>query len=147
MKYIEKKYQQLIEDMDRAYTDVHDTLKYHINELKKMLAEKDEEIEKLKGGNRLQAEIDEYNRLEAQNNMNLEDEIARLKAENSRIKKAKVQVKPPRKFSTKIVKCVDCGAEFHAKTNKKKRCSKCELTHKRNYQRVWVRKKNANASK
>lgn len=80
MKYIEKKYQQLIEDIERAYDNTCDTLKYHINELQKMLAEKDEEIEKLKGGSELQKEIDEYNRLEAQKNMNLEDEIVELKA-------------------------------------------------------------------
>lgn len=81
MKYIEKKYQQLIQDIESAYDDTCDTLKYHINELKKMLAEKDEEIEKLKGGSQLQKEIDEYNRLEAQKNMNLEDEITQLKAQ------------------------------------------------------------------
>lgn len=87
MKYIEKKYQQLIEDIKsayddaaRAYEDACDTLKYHINELKEQLANKDEEIEKLKSGSQLQKEIDEYNRLEAQKNMNLEDEIVELKA-------------------------------------------------------------------
>ncbi len=87
MKYIEKKYQQLIEDIKsayddtaRAYEDTCDTLKYHINELKEQLANKDEEIEKLKGVSQLQNEIDEYNRLEAQKNMNLEDEIVELKA-------------------------------------------------------------------
>lgn len=83
MKYIEKKYQQLIQDIESAYDDTCDTLKYHINELKKMLADKDEEIEKLKGGSQLQKEIDEYNRLEAQNNMNLEDEITQLRAKLS----------------------------------------------------------------
>lgn len=80
MKYIEKKYQQLIQDIESAYDDTCDTLKYHINELKKMLAEKDEEIEKLKGGSQLQKEIDEYNRLEAQKNMNLEDDLAAAKS-------------------------------------------------------------------
>ena len=95
MKYIEKKYQQLIEEIKSAYDDTTrayeytcDTLKYHINELKQQLAEKDGEIDKLKGGSQLQKEIDEYNRLEAQNNMNLEDEICELKAENTRLKKA-----------------------------------------------------------
>lgn len=80
MKYIEKKYQQLIQDIESAYDNTCDTLKYHINELKKMLADKDEEIEKLKGGSQLQKEIDEYNRFEAQHNMNLEDEITQLRA-------------------------------------------------------------------
>lgn len=80
MKHIEKKYQQLIHDIESAYDDTCDTLKYHINELKKMLAEKDEEIEKLKGASQIQKEIDEYDRLEAQHGMNLEDEIAQLRA-------------------------------------------------------------------
>lgn len=80
MKYIEEKYQQLIRDIESAYDDTCNTLKYHIDELKKMLAEKDDEIEKLKGASQLQKEIDEYNRLEAQNNMNLEDEITQLRA-------------------------------------------------------------------
>lgn len=80
MKYIEKKYQQLIQDVERAYDNTCDTLKYHINELQKIIAEKDEEIEKLKGGSQLQKEIDEYNRLEAQNNMNLEDDLAAAKS-------------------------------------------------------------------
>lgn len=87
MKYIEKKYQQLIEDIKsayddtaRAYEDTCDTLKYHINELKEQLANKDEEIEKLRRVDKLQAEIDEYNRLGAQHNMNLENEITQLKA-------------------------------------------------------------------
>ena len=81
MKDIKKYYQDLIEGIKSAYDHTCDTLKYHINELKQQLASKDEEIEKLKEGNKLQNEIDEYNRLEAQNNMNLEDEITRLKAE------------------------------------------------------------------
>ena len=80
MKYIEEKYQQLIRNIESAYDDTCSTLKYHIDELKKMLAEKDDEIEKLKGASQLQKEIDEYNRLEAQNNMNLEDEITQLRA-------------------------------------------------------------------
>lgn len=97
MKYIEKKYQDLIQTIERAYDDTCDTLKYHINELKKVIADKDEEIEKLKGANRLQNEIDEYNRLEAQHNMNLEDEIVELRAKlaeaDSELKKANSAVK------------------------------------------------------
>lgn len=143
MKKIYEDYEHLVLRMEESYDGIISALKAHISWLEVQLDEYREKDARAD----LTREIEEYNRLEAQNNTSLEDEIARLKAENSRIKKAKVQVKPPRKFSTKIVKCVDCGAEFHAKTNKKKRCSKCELSHKRSYQRVWVRKKNANASK
>lgn len=80
MKYIERKYQQLIQDVERAYDHTCDTLRYHINELQKIIAEKDEEIEKLKGGSQLQKEIDEYDRLETQRNMNLEDDLATAKS-------------------------------------------------------------------
>lgn len=80
MKDIKKYYQDLIEGIKSAYEDTCDTLKFHINELKQQLASKDEEIEKLKEGNKLQAEIDEYNRLEAQKSMNLEDDLAAARA-------------------------------------------------------------------
>lgn len=158
MKYIEKKYQQLIQDIESAYDDTCDTLKYHINELKKMLAEKDEEIEKLKGGSQLQKEIDEYNRLEAQHNMNLEDEIARLQAENTRLKKAysdlekayKLTVdtpapaKPGRKAGSKsktvVVYCKDCGTYFQAKSKIAKYCSSCRDKRAKASRAKWLAK-------
>lgn len=159
MKYIEKKYQQLIQDIESAYDDTCDTLKYHINELKKMLADKDEEIEKLKNGNKLQAEVDEYNRLEAQHNMNLEDEICELKAENIRLKKAysdlekayKITVdtpapakKPGRKAGSKsktvVAYCKDCGAYFQAKSKLAKYCSSCRDKRVKASRAKWLAK-------
>lgn len=167
MKYIEKKYQQLIEDIKsayddttRAYEDTCDTLKYHINELKQQLADKTEEIEKLKEGNKLQAEIDEYNRLEAQHNMNLEDEIIQIKAENSRLKKAysdlekaykltidtpaPAKKKPSRKTRSKsktvVVRCKDCGTYFQAKSKTAKYCSKCKEEHIKESKAKWLAK-------
>ena len=88
MRNIEKKYQQLIKDMEHVYDNAYDTFRNQIEDLESIIQNKNEEIEKLRGGNKLQNEIDEYNRLEAQNNMNLEDEITQLRAENSRLKKA-----------------------------------------------------------
>ena len=159
MKYIEKKYQSLIEDMERAYDNVCDTLKYHINELQKIIAEKDEEIDKLKEGNKLQAEIDEYNRLEAQHNMNLEDEIVGLKAENTRLKKAysdlekayKLSVDTPapakktgRKTGTKnkyvVAYCKDCGTYFQAKSKNAKYCSACGQKRAKASRAKWLAK-------
>ena len=81
MKYFEKKYQELISDMQRAHDNLVTDLKYHINYLQRIIKEQDEKIEKLERTNKLQKEIDEYNRLEAQRNINLEDEITRLRAE------------------------------------------------------------------
>lgn len=166
MKYIEKKYQQLIEDIKsayndtaRAYEDTCDTLKYHINELKQQLANKDEEIEKLKGESQLQNEINEYNRLEAQNNMNLEDEIVKLKAENTRLKKAysdlekayKLSVDTPapakktgrktgRKNKAVVAYCKDCGTYFQAGNRAAKYCGKCKAARAKASRAKWLAK-------
>lgn len=80
MKYIENKYQELISDMQRAHDNLVNDLKYHISYLQGIIKGQDEKIEALEHPDKLQKEIDEYNRLEAQKNMNLEDEIAKLKA-------------------------------------------------------------------
>lgn len=165
MKYIEKKYQDLINNIESAYDNTCDTLKYHIDELQKIIAEKDEEIEKLKGGDKLQKEIDEYNRLEAQKNMNLEGEIVRLKAENSRLQKAysdlekayKITVDTPapaKKTGSKttskrrktvsrhtiVAHCKDCGTYFQAKSKLAKYCSKCRTKRIKESQAKWKAK-------
>lgn len=89
MKDIKKHYQDLIKDINLANDKIVSGLKNHINWLEKKIFELQEESEKKNGQcSDLQNEIDEYNRLEAQHNMNLEDEIARLQAENNRLKKA-----------------------------------------------------------
>lgn len=159
IKDIEREYQQLIKDKERAYDNVCDTFKYHINILEKFNAEKDEEIEKLKGGNKIQNEIDEYNRLEAQKNMNLEDEITRLKAENSRLKKAysdlektyKLTIDTPAparntgrktgsKNKTVVAYCKDCGTYFQAGNSLAKYCSKCKKEHVKKSKAKWLAK-------
>lgn len=159
MKYIEKHYQQLIQDIESAYDNTCDTLKYHINELQKIIAEKDDEIEKLKGASQLQKEINEYNRLEAQNNMNLEDEIVELKSENTRLKKAysdlekayKLSVETPapasktgRKTGTKnkyvVAYCKDCGTYFQAKSKIAKYCSSCRDKRAKASRAKWLAK-------
>ena len=171
MKYIEKKYQQLIEDIKSAYEDAGsayedtcDTLKDHINELKKIIAEKDEEIEKLKGGDQLQKETDKYKRLE--------DELASAQAEarsweirfyslfnqygidlnkpvdNKNIEKAKKQVKKDGrgKYERKtfIVTCGDCGVLFEAKGGNAKYCPDCRKARIAARSRAWKLKHRKN---
>lgn len=80
MKDIKKYYQDLIKDINLANDKIVGGLKNHITWLESKVLNLQDEIEKLKSGSQLQKEIDEYNRLEAQNNMNLEDEIVELKA-------------------------------------------------------------------
>ena len=80
MKDIKKYYQDLIKDINLANDKIVGGLKNHITWLESKVLNLQDEIEKLKSGSQLQNEIDEYNRLEAQNNMNLEDEITQLRA-------------------------------------------------------------------
>lgn len=155
MKNIEKKYQQLIKDMEHAYDYVYDTFRNQIEYLEKVIQDKNEEIEKLKGGDKLQKEIDECNRLEAQKNMNLEDENAQLKAENARIKKAysdlekayKLTIDTPApakktgsKRKTVVAYCKDCGTYFQAGNSLAKYCSKCKKERIKKSQAKWLAK-------
>lgn len=80
MKDIKKYYQDLIKDINLANDKIVGGLKNHITWLESKVLTLQDEIEKLKSGSQLQSEIDEYNRLEAQKNMNLEDEIVELRA-------------------------------------------------------------------
>ena len=80
MKDIKKHYQDLIKDINLANDKIVSGLKNHITWLESKVLTLQEEIEKSKESNQLQSEIDEYNRLEAQNNMNLEDDLATAKS-------------------------------------------------------------------
>lgn len=80
MKDIKKHYQDLIKDINLANDKIVSGLKNHINWLEKQIFELQEESEKKTERADLQNEIDEYNRSEAQHNMNLEDEITQLRA-------------------------------------------------------------------
>ncbi len=166
MKDIKKYYQDLIKDINLANDKIVSGLKNHINWLEKKVFELQEESEKKSEHADLQNEIDEYNRLEAQNNMNLEDEIVELKAENikleaenSRLKKAysdleeayKLTIdtpapakKPGRKAGSKsktvVVYCKDCGTYFQAKSKLAKYCSKCKTKRIRESQAKWLAK-------
>lgn len=80
MKDIKKYYQDLIKDINISNDKIVSGLKNHITWLESKMLKLQEEIEKLKSGSQLQNEIDEYNRLWAQHDMNLEDEITQLRA-------------------------------------------------------------------
>ncbi len=166
MRNIEKKYQQLIKDMEHVYDNAYDTFRNQIEDLESIIQNKNEEIERLKGGNKLQKEIDEYNHLEAQHNMNLEDEIiklnaenVKLKAENTRLKKAysdlekayKLTIDTPapakktgRKAGTKnkyvVAYCKDCGTYFQAKSKIAKYCGSCRDKRAKASRAKWLAK-------
>lgn len=166
MRNIEKKYQQLIKDMEHVYDNAYDTFRNQIEDLESVIQNKNEEIEKLRGGNKLQKEIDEYNRLEAQHNMNLEDEIvelqaknSKLQAENTRLKKAysdlekayKITIDTPakktgRKTDSKnkyvVAYCKDCGTYFQAKSKNAKYCSACGQKRAKASRAKWSAKQN-----
>ena len=159
MKDIKKYYQDLIKDINLANDKIVGGLKNHITWLESKVLNLQDEIEKLKSGSQLQSEIDEYNRLEAQNNMNLEDEIVKLKAENTRLKKAysdlekayKLSVDTPapakktgRKTGTKnkyvVAYCKDCGTYFQAKSKLAKYCSSCRDKRAKASRAKWLAK-------
>lgn len=130
-------YKNIISDMERAYDSVTDTLKYHINWLEKKIAELYDENEKLRASaDPLQQEIDEYNHLEAQTNMNLEDELVQAKAEiqalTARNRELEEVIRASKKTRTpkiKVLNCVDCKKYFKAKSRNAKRCADCRRKH------------------
>ena len=141
MKYIEKKYQQLIEDMERAHDSVCDTLKYHINWLEKRLAGNDE----------LAEQINEYENFEGDCAAcdvvirELREENAKLKEEIASLKKTTVKAKAPRKRARKQVLCTcqDCKTYFYAQRRDAKRCPECKRKHINQTKYAWLKKQRA----
>lgn len=159
MKDIKKYYQDLIKDINLANDKIVSGLKNHITWLEKKVFELQEESEKKTEHADLQNEIDEYNRLAAQQNMNLEDEICELKAENIRLKKAysdlekayKLTIDTPApakkggrksgsKSKTVVVYCKDCGTYFQAKSKIAKYCSSCRDKRAKASRAKWLAK-------
>lgn len=164
MKDIKKHYQDLIKDINLSNDKIVSGLKNHITWLEKKILELQEESEKKDERADLQNEIDEYNRLEAQHDMNLEDEIAKLQtknsqlqAENTRLQKAysdlekayKLTVATPakktgRKTGSKnkyvVAYCKDCGTYFQAKSKNAKYCSACGKKRAKASRAKWLAK-------
>ena len=159
MKDIKKYYQDLIKDINLANDKIVSGLKNHITWLEKQVLDLQEKSEKKNEHADLQNEIDEYNRLYAQHNMNLEDEIFELKAENERLKKAysdlekayKLSVDTPtpakktgRKTGTKnkyvVAYCKDGGTYFQAGNRAAKYCNKCKKERAKASRAKWLAK-------
>ena len=159
MKDIKKYYQDLIKDINLANDKIVSGLKNHITWLEKQVLDLQEKSEKKTEHADLQNEIDEYNRLYAQHNMNLEDEILKLKAENERLKKAysdlekayKLTIDTPapakktgRKTGIKnkyvVAYCKDCGTYFQAKSKNAKYCSACGQKRAKASRAKWLAK-------
>ena len=159
MKDIKKYYQDLIKDINLANDKIVSGLKNHITWLEKQVLDLQEESEKKTEQTDLQNEINEYNRLEAQHNANLEDEIVELKAENNRLKKAysdlekayKLSVDTPtpakktgrragRKNKSVVAYCKDCGTYFQAGNRAAKYCGKCKVARAKASRAKWLAK-------
>lgn len=151
MKYIEEKYQQLINSMERGYSATIDSLNYHINRLQKTIVEQEDELEKLKGGDELAEQIEEYENFKsdcAACNVvirELREENAKLKEEIASLKKTTVKAKAPRKRARKQVLCTcqDCKTYFYAQRRDAKRCPECKRKHINQTKYAWLKKQRA----
>jgi len=141
MKYIEKHYQDLIEQIESAHEYVVGDLKTHINWLEKKLTEMDKLVE----------QIDEYDNFKSDCAAcdvvirELREENAKLKEEIASLKKTTVKVKAPRKRAHKQVLCTckDCGTYFYAQRRDAKRCPECKRKHNNQAKYAWLKKQRA----
>jgi len=149
-KYLEEKYQQLINDMERAYDATIDTLNYHINQLQRTVREQEDELDKLKGGDKLAEEIA---KLEEQPQIVLDscqgcdcpgcdariselfDQVEALKKENKSLRMSNGHLKSTKAKKTKTYKknvvclCKDCKKYFQACRRDAMRCADCKRKH------------------
>lgn len=141
MKYIEKHYQDLIEQIESAHEYVVGDLKAHINWLEKKIAGEDE----------LAEQIDEYENFKSDCAAcdvvirELREENAKLKEEIASLKKTPVKVKAPRKRARKQVLCTcqDCKTYFYAQRRDAKRCPECKRKHNNQAKYAWLKKQRA----
>lgn len=141
MKYIEKEYQYLIEQMKSAHDYVVGDLKAHINWLEKKVADKDE----------LAEQIDEYENFKSDCAAcdvvisELREENAKLKEEIASLKKTTVKAKAPRKRARKQVlcTCMDCKTYFYAQRRDAKRCPECKRKRNNQAKYAWLKKQRA----
>lgn len=151
MKYIEEKYQQLINSMERAYSATIDSLNYRINQLQKTIVEQEDELEKLKGGDKLAGQIailDEEPQVIVNDCPACDVVIRELREENAKLKeeiaslKKTTKVKAPRKRVRKQVLCTcqDCRTYFYAQRRDAKRCPECKRKHNNQAKYAWLKK-------
>lgn len=145
-KYLEDKYQQLINDMERAYAATIDTLNYHINKLQKTVIEQEDELDKLKGGDKLAEEIAQ---IAVDNNAvttvdscpGCDTRIKELTEENKKLK-AKLEKKPKatrRRHKNVLCMCADCKKYFYARRKDARRCPECKRVHGNELKKAWYK--------
>lgn len=160
-KYLEEKYQQLINDMERAYDATINTLNYHISQLQRTIREQSDELEKLKGGDKLAEEIatlsveqpqivlsdcpgcDARIKELTEENDRLKKELQGAKISAGRLKANKAKAKSNRGRYTRksvVCQCKDCDTYFEAKSKTAKYCSGCKAKHERDSRRRWAEK-------
>ena len=148
-KYIEEKYQQLINSMERGYGATIDSLNYHINRLQKTIVEQEDELEKLKGGDKLAEHIEEYENFNSDCAAcdvvirELREENAKLKEEIASLKKTTIKVKAPKKRTRRkqvLCTCQDCKTYFYAQRRDAKRCPECKRKHINQAKYAWLKK-------
>ena len=131
MKYIEKHYKDLIEQLESAHSYVVDDLKAHINWLEKKLAD----CEDAEAG--IAKELEEYNALEggASRIAELEAQIEALRKENKSLRMSNGHLKSTKVKKTKAYKknvvclCKDCKKYFQACRKDAMRCADCKRKH------------------
>ena len=142
MKYIEKHYQDLIEQIESAHEYVVGDLKAHINWLEKKIAGEDE----------LAEQIEEYENFKSDCAAcdvvirELREENAKLKEEIASLKKTTVKVKAPKKRTRRkqvLCTCMDCKTYFYAQRSDAKRCPECKRKHNNQAKYAWLKKQRA----
>ena len=142
--YTEQEYQQLLSEQRYTYESIINSLKSHVDWLK-------DELDKLRGGDKLAQEIA---KLEEQPQVILDDcpgcdvVIRELREENAKLKeeiaslKKTPKAKAPRKRARKQVlcTCVDCGTYFYAQRRDAKRCPECKRKHNNQAKYAWLKK-------
>lgn len=142
MKYIEKHYQDLIEQIESAHNYVVGDLKAHINWLEKKLTEMDKLVE----------QIDEFDNFKSDCAgcdvviRELREENAKLKEEIAPLKKTTIKVKAPKKRTRRkqvLCTCQDCKTYFYAQRRDAKRCPECKRKHNNQAKYAWLKKQRA----
>jgi len=140
MKYIEKHYQDLIEQMESVHEHIVGDLRTHIYWLEKKVIEKDE----------LAEQVDEYENFKSDCAAcdvvirELREENAKLKEKIASLEKT-TKAKAPKKRARKQVLCTckDCGTYFYAQRRDAKRCPECKRKHNNQAKYAWLKKQRA----
>lgn len=156
--YTEQEYSQLLSEQRYAYERIINNLESHISWLK-------DELDELKGGDKLAQEIAKLegqpqiilNDCQTQGLLNgcpgcdaaireLREENAKLKEEIASLKKTAKAKAPKRKYTRHkqaLCTCKDCGTYFYAQRKDAKRCPECKRKHINQAKKEWAKKQRA----